>query len=353
MSEDLARQRALDWVGQTLRRKWELERLIGMGGMANVYAARHRNGRQVAVKLLLPEFAEFPEVRERFLREGYLANRIDHPGVVGILDDDETEDGRAFLVMELLKGVSLLERIEAVSRMPLAEALFMADQLLDALGAAHKAGVIHRDIKPGNIFLLADGRVKVLDFGLARVLDGQTQALTRQGLVLGTVSYMAPEQARARSEGIDARTDIYAVGATLFSCLSGQFVHNAKNTMDRLRAVASKPARSIAEAVDGLPVRVVALIDRALYFQSAERWQDTAAMQSQIRIAFEELTGQPIPDTQRVKLHGLTGWSRPAQLLLAELPDASQPVTMCDVSVVFEPSVSQDGLSIPIDVEFG
>jgi len=350
MSDSAAEKRAKAWVGQTLRGKWSLERLIGMGGMANVYAARHRNGREVAVKLLLPEFGEFPEVRERFLREGYIANRIEHPGVVGILDDDVTEDGLSFLVMELLQGVSLLERLDTVTPLPLSEALFIADQLLDTLGAAHAAGVVHRDIKPGNVFLMHDGRVKVLDFGLARVLDCQAQALTRQGLVLGTVSYMAPEQARAMAEGIDARTDIYAVGSTLFVALSGQFVHEARNVMDRLRAVSTMPARSLGSVTPDMHPRVIDLVDKALKFLPAERWQDAFSMQVEVRRAFLEHTGHPIPETRRVTMHGMAGWSRAASPLVSIGQASGDNATGLDVSVVFEPLSNRDGLSIPIVV---
>jgi eukaryotic-like serine/threonine-protein kinase len=350
MSDASARQRAQAWVGKSLRGKWDLHHLVGTGGMANVYAARHhRNGREVAIKLLLPEFAQYPEVRERFLREGYIANRIDHPGVVGIMDDDETEDGLAFLVMELLQGVALLELLDART-LTLPEALFVADQLLDVLGAAHRASVVHRDIKPGNVFILSDGRVKVLDFGLARVLEGQAQALTREGLVLGTVSYMAPEQARAEAGSVDARSDIYAVGSTLFMALSGEFVHVARNVMDRLRAVTSVPARSIGSVVSRLPPRVVALIDRALQFHPDDRWQDAQSMQNEVREAFREITRQEIPKTQRVKMHGIEGWSRPATPAVAINAVPTGEATYLEVSVVFESESSQDGLSIPIEV---
>ena len=173
-------EKARQFVGQWVRNKWHIDKLLGVGGMASVYAATHRNGRRGAIKLLLPEISRNAEIRERFLREGYVANRIGHPGVVGILDDDETEEGLAFLVMELLRGASLQARLRQVGVLPPLEVLFVADQVLDVLVAAHQAQVIHRDIKPGNVFLLTDGRVKVLDFGLARVLDGPRYAKTRR-----------------------------------------------------------------------------------------------------------------------------------------------------------------------------
>ncbi len=363
--KERARDLANRSIGRTLRNKWCIERLIGMGGMANVYAARHRNGRQVAIKMLYPEFAVHEEVRERFLREGYIANRIDHPGVVGILDDDETEDGIAFLVMELLRGESLHERLVSVSVLPLAEALFIADQVLDVLKAAHEADVVHRDIKPGNVFLLRDGRIKVLDFGLARVLDGQTQILTSQGVVMGTVSFMSPEQARATPGTVDHRADLYAVAATLFHALTGEFVYPARTVMERLSAVMSQDARSIATVLSNLPSRVTTAIDKALRSHRDERWPDAAAMQWEIREAFQEITGNQIPETRRRQLHGVPGWTRPTSPL-AQRESTSQAITAVDVSVtlesppserslqvsvVFEPDSSQESLGIPIEID--
>ena len=231
-------------VGTVLGGKWTLDSLIGMGGMASVYAATHRNGRRAAIKLLSPEYSRMPQVRDRFLREGYVANRIGHPGVVSILDDDTTESGQVFLVMELLEGDSFLESHQSHSLTP-AQVVFIGEQVLEPLAAAHRRGIIHRDIKPGNIFVCSDGRVKVLDFGLARVLEGNDLEPTRDGLVLGTVPYLSPEQARAKRDAIDWRSDIYGVGAMLFYALSGHYVHEANSQLDMLMATIKHPARSL------------------------------------------------------------------------------------------------------------
>ena len=172
-------------VGTTLNGKWHLDELIGVGGMAAVYKATHRNGKRVAVKILHPIFPEETKIRERFLREGYLANRVDHVGAVSVIDDDTTPDGEVFLVMELLDGISVDELLWRFGgRMPYQHVLGMADQVLDVLVAAHKQNVIHRDIKPANLFVTRDRRVKVLDFGLARVNDPTPGAsLTAAGVV--------------------------------------------------------------------------------------------------------------------------------------------------------------------------
>jgi serine/threonine protein kinase len=337
-------------VGQTLRRKWRVDALIGVGGMANVYRATHRNGRKVAVKVLNRLYADNPEVCERFLREGYVANKIDHPGVVNILDDDTLEDGSVFLVMELLQGESLAERLEKWRQIVPVEALFIADQVLDALAAAHAEKVIHRDIKPGNVFLLKDGRVKVLDFGLARVLESQQQVMTRDGLVLGTLAYMSPEQAKAKRNQIDARSDLFSVGAMLFYALSGRFVHDEPNQMDRLMAAMRKPARSLATVTEGLPSGLVALIDKALAFAPDDRWQTAVQMRQAVQQLFEELTGHPIPATSKINVKGAAGWVRPASAALQR--DGSTEVSegMLDVTVVFEPE-DEASLSIPIEVD--
>src|SRR5262249_53641066 len=173
--------RALERVGRVLNEKWTLERLLGVGGMAAVYAARHRNGARGAVKVLHPDLSSHKEVRERFLREGYAANRVEHPGAVKVTDDDIIATGpdarTAYLVMEILEGESLQDRLERGPAVGEREFLSIAEAVLDVLEAAHDRGVIHRDLKPENLFLVRatpEGapavRVKVLDFGLARLL---------------------------------------------------------------------------------------------------------------------------------------------------------------------------------------
>src|SRR5580700_7243547 len=147
-------------VGTVLRGKYHLDRVLGVGGMAVVYAATHRNTKRFAVKMLHPELSIHEDVRTRFLREGYVANSVQHPGAVAVLDDDVAEDGAAFLVMELLDGAP----VDAVwekhgKRVPVAVVVAIGDALLDVLAAAHAKGVVHRDIKPANLFLTSDGRL--------------------------------------------------------------------------------------------------------------------------------------------------------------------------------------------------
>lgn len=282
-------------VGTTLRGKWHLDRLLGFGGMAAVYAATHRNGTRAAVKVLHQEYSSHRHVRARFLKEGYLANRVNHPGVVRVLDDDQADDGSLFIVMELLDGESLQERAKRLgSRLEVDEVLSASDQLLDVLAAAHEHGIIHRDIKPENVFLTRDGIIKVLDFGIARMLElsAGSQA-TRAGTTLGTPAYMAPEHARGLWDEVDARTDLWSVGALMYSLIIGRQVHEGRTTNEVLLAAMSKPARSM-QGEPGVPDAVAALVDRALAYERADRWQDARAMQNAVRQAFHRSHGAPL-----------------------------------------------------------
>src|SRR5262245_51873469 len=190
-------------LGQVLLEKYTIERLIGSGGMVTVYAARHRSGRRVALKMLHPEMSEREDIRERFRREAKAANSVEHPGAVQIIDDDVAEDGSAFLVMELLDGEPLTARANR-QLVDTNELLAWVDEVLDVLAVYHDQKIVHRDLKPDNIFLTSDGKVKILDFGIARLSDSLPGNLkTRAGTALGTAPYMAPEQALGKVDDID------------------------------------------------------------------------------------------------------------------------------------------------------
>ncbi|MBI2389756.1 MAG: serine/threonine protein kinase [Deltaproteobacteria bacterium] len=311
-SSDDPRARAEARIGATLDEKWRLERLIGLGGMAAVYAGLHRNGARGAVKILHPEYGRVREVRERFLREGYAANKVDHPGAVKVLDDDVVRSGpdagAAYLIMELLEGESIEERIHARGLpFPIDEVLAIADDVLDVLAAAHAQGVIHRDLKPENLFLHVGDRpgrfgwqrVKVVDFGLARVAHGE--AVTRAGMAIGTPSYMAPEQAEGRSEDIDGRSDLFGVGAIMFRLITGRRVHEASNVVELVTKMANTPASPIRSVRADVPESVAAIVDRALRFQRDERYPDAATMRLDVRAARE---GRPLPSSQNAILIG-------------------------------------------------
>jgi serine/threonine-protein kinase len=293
-----ARQR----VGTTLLGKWRIDALLGVGGMAAVYAATHRNGARGALKMLHREQSADDEIRSRFLREGYIANRVEHPGAVRVLDDDVDDEGNAFLVMELLSGQSLNDRAaRSGGRLALEELLVVTDQLLDVLAAAHDRGIVHRDVKPENVFLCDDGRVKILDFGIARLREPHANdaesamSTTHAGLPMGTPAFMSPEQARGRWDMLCPQSDIWSVGATMFTLLTAQLVHQEQTVSEVLAATFLKPARSLSAALPGAPHPVVDVVDRALYLRTDERWPDARAMQAAVRTAYRRTVGLPMP----------------------------------------------------------
>jgi serine/threonine protein kinase len=285
-------QLALDRLGRTLNGKWRLDAALGVGGMATVYAATHRNGHRVAIKMLHPVLCAQSAPRERFLREGYLANKVDHPGAVIVLDDDVDEDGNVFLVMELLDGEPVSARGRAAGgRLPVGQVLWIADRLLRVLEAAHANGIVHRDIKPENLFLTADGNLKVLDFGIAR-LGVTRSANTVRGVVMGTPGFAAPEQVRGEWDVVDSRADLFAVGATIFALLVGKLVHEQPTPHAHLSRMAFAPAPPVREVDPTIPAPVANLIDRALSFRREDRFQTAAEMRNAVASALCLMSGQ-------------------------------------------------------------
>ena len=252
--------------------------------MQSSSTATHRNRKRFAFNVLHSELSTRHEVRARFVREGYVANSVEHPGVVSVLDDDVTEDGSAFLVMELLEGATVEGFAPRSRPLPLRESLAIVVDVLDVLEAAHAKGIVHRDIKPANLFVTRQGQLKVLDFGIARLRDatGGLKA-TGTGATLGTPAFMAPEQALALASEIDARTDLWAVGATLFTMLSGSLVHPGDNARQVMVRAATEPARSLENVAPDLPAAVIEWVNKALEFDKTARWESAALMRDAAR----------------------------------------------------------------------
>jgi len=292
------KSRAEGRVGLLLRDKWRIDGLLGLGGMAAVYSATHRNGKRAAVKILHAEAALSPDIRARFLREGYLANKVEHPGAVSILDDDVDSDGTVFLVMELLHGQTLESAREGGS-VSIEELLVIAHRVLDVLAAAHERKIVHRDLKPANVFVCTDGTVKILDFGIAR-LNSVTQTpsqATGRDSALGTPGYMPPEQARGRWEEVDGQSDLWSLGATLFAVLGGRPVHQAPTVNEQLLAAMTLPAPPLSSVAPNAPHELALLVDRALSFEKSARFADARAMQAEVARVFEEVSGKPLSET--------------------------------------------------------
>jgi serine/threonine protein kinase len=335
-------------IGTTVRDKWTLERILGVGGMAAVYVGLHRIGRRDALKILHPEAAKRKDVCQRFEREAKAVNSFRHPGVVEIRDIDVTEDGAPFLVMELLDGESLLDRVERLRTIPLGDVLAYADQTLDVLAAAHPQGIIHRDIKPANLYLLRDGRVKVLDFGLARVLDPDgTNAWTQTGATLGTTPYMPPEQARGRH--IDGRADLFAVGATMFRLLTGRRIHDAATDFDLLMKMAKEPAPPLASVLPGLPHDVCHVIDRALAFDRDRRYVDAAMMLDDVRSVRENK--RPLHALRFMDLDAAVDRAAMTMPRGRSAPPAAGPPMSVEIPVVWSvPAMSVESPFIDIEL---
>ncbi|MBI5488373.1 MAG: protein kinase [Deltaproteobacteria bacterium] len=268
-------------VGRTIEGKYEIVRRIGEGGMGSVYEARHLLlGKKLAVKVLLPEVAGDPEVVQRFHNEARIAASLGHENVIEITDMGTLPSGSPFIVMELLQGESLAQRLEEVGRLPTSEAVRILAPVLDALAVVHEAGVVHRDLKPDNVFLArrsgAEGTrtvVKLLDFGISKLRCAETGNfhLTRTGTVLGTPYYMSPEQASGCKD-LDQRADLYAVGVMLYEMLVGRRPFEGDTYNALLAAILTRdPPRPRALCPD-IPEALEAVVLRAMSREAAQRF---------------------------------------------------------------------------------
>jgi serine/threonine-protein kinase len=261
--------------------RYELGAPLGGGATARVFAARdQRLERDVAVKLL---GGEAQATRVRFLREAQVAARVQHRNVVVVYDAGE-DGGQLFLVMELVHGGDLARHLAQRGPLPLDETVRIADDVLAALEALHAAGIVHRDVKPGNVLLTADGVVKLTDFGIARPLDAAT--ITAHGAVLGTPAYLAPEQ--TRGEVPTALGDLYSVGAVCFEALAGQPPYSGATAVAVALAHLSESLPDLRELRADAPEGIVAVVERALAKDAAARWPDAAAMRAALRQAAAE-----------------------------------------------------------------
>jgi len=284
--------------GASLAGRYEIIREIGKGGMGEVYLAEDTNlKRQVAIKVLPLQFALDKDWLARFEREARLLAALNHPNIATI-HGLEKSDGQQFLVMELVEGDTLAERIKK-GPLPVDEALELCRQIAEGLESAHEKGIIHRDLKPANVKVTPEGKVKILDFGLAKAFLNQlgesdlskspaiTDEMTRPGVILGTAAYMSPEQAKGKS--LDKRTDIWAFGCILYECLTGKRAFKGE-TISEILASILKDEPDWNVLPDTTPMKVQELVNRCLVKDPRNRRHDIA----EARIDIQDIvTGSP------------------------------------------------------------
>lgn len=279
---------------------YRIERLLGTGGMGEVYLAEDTTlGRRVALKVLGPALASDPDRRERFEREARAAAALNHPNIVTIHSVEEV-DGIPFLTLELIEGQTLDEIIPPEG-LPLDRVLTLGIQLADAVGTAHQRGITHRDLKPANAMLTADGRIKVLDFGLAKVMEEvrisaeaaqPTAALTTEGRIVGTVAYMSPEQAEGRP--VDPRSDVFSLGILLYEMATGARPFTGDTQMSILSAIMRDTPKPVSEIRPGLPRELSKIVRRCLAKDVEDRYQSAKDLRNDLRALKNDLTSGEI-----------------------------------------------------------
>lgn len=300
---------------QVLAGRYEIRETIGRGGMAEVHLGKDtRLGRTIAIKLLRSDIADDPTFQARFRREAQSAAALNHPAIVAVYDSGEEEmlqpDGSTktvpYIVMEYVEGHTVRELLGEGEAVPIAEAIEITTGVLDALEYSHRAGIVHRDIKPGNIMLTSTGAVKVMDFGIARAIEDSSATVTQTQAVVGTAQYLSPEQ--ARGEVVDARSDLYSTGCLLYELLTGQ----PPFTGDSAVSIAYQHVREIPRPPSALAPDVPEPLDRvtlkSLAKRREDRYQDAAHMRTELLAAGRgAAVGAPATDT----------WSQPTTVLAA------------------------------------
>ncbi|MBL8621497.1 MAG: serine/threonine protein kinase [Myxococcales bacterium] len=298
-----------DLVGTMLLGRYSVTRKIGQGGMGAVYEATHTLiGKRVAVKVLLDKYARKEQVVARLEQEARLASSIGHEHIIDITDFGQTEDGRTFVVMEFLEGESLSELLNREGPLPEQRIVDIARQIASALGAAHAKGIVHRDVKPDNVFLLRrkdKDFVKVVDFGISKSLrasdvgEEDSPRLTQTGMVLGTPLYMSPEQARGDEE-LDARIDVYALGVIMYELATGRVPFTGTNYLAIISQVLNDEPKAPRAIRPELSEEFEAIVHKALAKERADRYQSTDDILADLNALYDD----PTHSTQRARITG-------------------------------------------------
>lgn len=271
-------------VGDVIDGRYELRRDLGCTATGLVFEARHRfTARTLAIKVLSPDVprARLGELRSRMMREARALSAVRHPNLVEVVDAAILGDGTPYLVLEMLEGRTLEGLLAARGRLSPEVTVALALQVCDALAPVHAAGVVHRNLKPGNVFLVRDAtgvdRIKLVDFGVAYVSDAREEKLTGVGTVLGTPAYMPPEQLLAEGK-LDAPVDLYALGVTMFECLTGRLPYDGSDREVMLAACGSGPSPKVAEVAPAVPAALAEVVERAFARAQDDRFQSAKGL---------------------------------------------------------------------------
>jgi predicted Ser/Thr protein kinase len=274
-------------VGELIAGRYELEELVGSGGMSSVYKAHDRLlERSVALKILHEQYTRDEDYVERFRREARSVAQLTHPNIVTVIDRGE-QDGRQFIVFEYVDGENLKELLDREGRLTPRGAIELALQVARGLDFAHSQGLVHRDVKPQNVLLDGDGRAKVTDFGIARSL--QVDGMTITGTVMGTSNYIAPEQ--ARGQPVDEQTDVYSLGCVIYELLAGEVPYDGDNFVSVAMRHVNDPVPSIRELRPDVPPRLDEAIQRAMAKQHLDRFDSMAEFAAELEACRVELDG--------------------------------------------------------------
>jgi serine/threonine protein kinase len=304
--------------GDVIAEKYELEREVGRGAMGTVWSAFHRTlGQRVAIKLIAPEHVDSPEARRRFSVEAKAAARLRSRHVVQVQDDGETPAGTPYIVMEYLEGETLEQKLARSSPLALPEAVRIASHVGRALARAHAQGVVHRDLKSGNIFIAQSDDdehgwiAKVLDFGVAKFSEMHDASATKTGTIVGTPLFMSPEQVRGASR-VDQRADLYSLGIVFFHMVTGRFAFNGPSYSDVLVAICTEPLPEIGELAPGLPEALRHWFRRSCARAPEDRFQSADEMVE----ALQEAAG----NAGRAPQFGIEEPAPPSRTILGHAP---------------------------------
>jgi eukaryotic-like serine/threonine-protein kinase len=293
-------------VGELIAGRYELEELVGKGGMSSVYRAKDRLlERTVAIKVLHEHYSRDDDYVERFRREARAAAQLSHPNIVTVIDRGE-DGGRQFIVFEYIDGQNLKQLVEAKGRLPVRTALELGIEVGRALAFAHEGGLVHRDVKPQNV-LLGNGDVKVTDFGIARSADVQ-HGLTQTGTVLGTSDYIAPEQASGRP--VSVLSDVYSLGVVIYELLAGEPPYSGESFLAVAMRHVNDPVPSVAAVRPDVPLRLDAALRRAMAKQPEDRFGSMSDFAAELEAVLEGL-GEP--DGDRTTIMPPAAPARPAR----------------------------------------